>query len=202
MGAVHAQGRGTGAGAGAAGGGGDDAAPEPRLADPPRAPRAVGRPVDTRTTGTAQAARSAHQRRVHRWRVSMHARRELIRADARRNRLYRAAVGAFGTLVVVVGLVLVPLPGPGWLVVFMGLAVLGSEFSSAQRVKHFGERQLHRWARWIAARSLATRAVLGTGTAAAVAGLAWGWLAWQGLPAWTPELVTAQLQWVPGLARG
>jgi uncharacterized protein (TIGR02611 family) len=146
--------------------------------------------------------RSAHQHRVRRLRAALHARREVVRADARRNRLYRAAVGAVGTVVVVVGLALVPLPGPGWLVVFMGLAVLGSEFSSAQRVKHFGERQLHRWVRWISDRSLATRAALGAGTAFAVAAVAWGYLTWQGLPAWTPEVVTAQLQWVPGLERG
>ncbi|WP_460624253.1 TIGR02611 family protein [Kineococcus endophyticus] len=216
MGAVHTQGHGTGAGADGDGPGaqprtGDDL-PGPRLPDPPRAGQAVGRQVDADVARTgsageapaagAPAARTAHQHRARRVRAALHARRELIRADARRNALYRAVVGAFGTLVVVVGLALVPLPGPGWLVVFMGLAVLGSEFSSAQRVKHFGERQLHRWVRWIAARSLAVRAALGAGTAAAVAALAWGYLAWQGLPAWTPEVVSAQLQWVPGLARG
>ncbi|MEZ0165215.1 TIGR02611 family protein [Kineococcus sp. LSe6-4] len=148
--------------------------------------------------GTADPL-EARRHRSRRVRAALHARREAIRADARRNRLYRAVVGCAGILVVVVGLVLVPLPGPGWLVVFTGLAVLGSEFSSAQRVKHFGERQLHRWARWVAARSLPTRAALAGGTALVVTGSVWGWLAWQGLPAWTPEVVTAQLQWVPGL---
>lgn len=211
MGAVHTQGHGSGTGADgdgpAAGGRPDEDLPGPRLPDPPRAEQAVQRQVDahvaqTGSAGGAPAARTAHQHRVRRVRAALHARREQIRADARRNAVYRAVVGAVGTVVVVVGLALVPLPGPGWLVVFMGLAVLGSEFSSAQRVKHFGERQLHRWVRWIAARSLATRAALGAGTAAVVAAVAWGYLAWQGLPGWTPEVVSAQLQWVPGLARG
>ena len=38
---------------------------------------------------------------------------------------YRAAVGVFGGVLTVGGLLLVPLPGPGWLVVFLGLTVLG-----------------------------------------------------------------------------
>jgi uncharacterized protein (TIGR02611 family) len=143
----------------------------------------------------AQQSRVRHRHRV---RVAMHARRERIRADTHKNRIYRAGVGAFGTFVVLLGLLLVPLPGPGWLVVFLGLAVLGTEFSSAQRLKRFGEGQVHRWARWVAQRSLAARAALGTGTAAAVAAVVWGYLAWQGLPTWTPEVVTANLQWVPG----
>lgn len=161
------------------------------LPEPPVAPNPVVVGVDESV--------SAHQHRMRRARAAMHAQRERIRADTHKNRVYRAVVGAFGTFVVLLGLVLVPLPGPGWLVVFLGLAVLGTEFSSAQRLKHFGERQVHRWARWVADRSLATRAVLGTGTVAVVAALVWGYLAWQGLPAWTPEVVTAQLQWVPGL---
>lgn len=166
--------------------------------DPPRARH----PVDPRVqvdVGSSRRELTPHQHRVRRARAALHARRERIRDDARKNRLYRAGVGALGSFVVVLGLALVPLPGPGWLVVFLGLALLGSEFSSAQRLKAFGERHVHAWAQWIQARSLAVRAALATGTAAVVASVLWGYLAWQGVPSWTPEVVTAQLQWVPGL---
>ena len=55
-------------------------------------------------------------------------------------RTYRVAVG---------GLLLVPLPGPGWLVVFLGLAILGTEFAWAKRLAAFTKRQLARfWAWW------------------------------------------------------
>lgn len=168
-----------------------------QLPEPPAAPTPVGSGVEV--VGETGRPVSAHQHRMRRARAAMHAQRERIRADTHKNRVYRAVVGALGTFVVLLGLVLVPLPGPGWLVVFLGLALLGTEFSSAQRLKHFGERQVHRWAKWVADRSLATRAALGTGTAAVVAALVWGYLAWQGLPSWTPEVVTAQLQWIPGL---
>ncbi len=44
------------------------------------------------------------------------------------NVVYRAAVAVAGAAVVVTGIVLLPLPGPGWLVIFVGLALLATEF--------------------------------------------------------------------------
>jgi len=41
---------------------------------------------------------------------------------------YKLLIAVVGFLVVAVGLVMVPLPGPGWLIVFAGLALLGLEF--------------------------------------------------------------------------
>ena len=48
---------------------------------------------------------------------------------------YRIAVGIVGALVFVLGLVLVPLPGPGWLIAFLGLSILASEFAWAAAVR-------------------------------------------------------------------
>ncbi|OFW65859.1 MAG: hypothetical protein A2Z12_04855 [Actinobacteria bacterium RBG_16_68_21] len=45
----------------------------------------------------------------------------------------RAGVAAGGVATVLVGLALIPLPGPGTLVVFAGLTVLRKEFPSAGR---------------------------------------------------------------------
>ena len=62
---------------------------------------------------------------------------------------YRLGVGLLGTMIVVIGIVLIPLPGPGWLIVFLGLAVLGTEFASARRVGAFLKRIVTRvWAWW------------------------------------------------------
>ena len=73
--------------------------------------------------------------------------RAWIDTHPRLDRIYRFSVGVIGGALTVVGLLLVPLPGPGWLVVFLGLAVLGTEF---------------RWARRLAAAAQATaRPVLG-----------------------------------------
>lgn len=36
----------------------------------------------------------------------------------------RAALLSVGSLVIIVGLILVPLPGPGWLIVFFGVSII------------------------------------------------------------------------------
>ena len=69
-------------------------------------------------------------------------------------RVYRVAVGVLGGAIALGGLLLVPLPGPGWLVVFLGLAILGTEFAWAKRLAAFTKRQLARfWAWWQARRA-------------------------------------------------
>lgn len=66
----------------------------------------------------------------------------------------RLAVGIVGSLVVLVGLVLMPLPGPGLLVVLAGLAILASEFAPAAAALHWlrsrargSFERLRRWRR-------------------------------------------------------
>ena len=64
-------------------------------------------------------------------------------------RVYRVAVGVLGGTIAAGGLLLVPLPGPGWLVVF-----LGTEFPWAKRLAAFTKRQLARfWGWWQARRA-------------------------------------------------
>lgn len=62
--------------------------------------------------------------------------------------LYRTIVAVVGASLALLGLVLVPLPGPGWLVVFLGLAVLGTEFAWARRLAAVMKRLLARFWTW------------------------------------------------------
>ncbi len=48
-----------------------------------------------------------------------------------------------------VGLVLVPYPGPGWLVVFGGLAILATEFEFASKVLEYAKTKYDTWLGWI-----------------------------------------------------
>jgi uncharacterized protein (TIGR02611 family) len=57
----------------------------------------------------------------------------------------KLAVAAIGTLVIAIGVILLPLPGPGWVIVFAGLAILAVEFHWARRLLIFGRGQLRRW---------------------------------------------------------
>ncbi|HCM52141.1 TPA: hypothetical protein DIS56_03365 [Candidatus Saccharibacteria bacterium] len=49
--------------------------------------------------------------------------------------LRRIAIATLGFLVLIVGLILIPLPGPGLLVTIVGLFILSLEFAWAE--KHF-----------------------------------------------------------------
>jgi uncharacterized protein (TIGR02611 family) len=98
-----------------------------------------------------------------------------VRARIKRNPAlalaYRFAVGIVGGLIVVLGLALVPLPGPGWLIVFLGLGVLATEFTWAERLLDFGRRTLTSWLHWLGRQNLAVRGVISLATLAFVVGV-------------------------------
>jgi uncharacterized protein (TIGR02611 family) len=124
--------------------------------------------------------------------------RERIRARRASRAVYRFVVALLGVAITLGGLLLVPLPGPGWLIVFAGLALLATEFDTARRVLDFGRRTLRRWTSWLARQGLAVRAGLGLGTLACVAAAVWGAAAVAGVPAWVPDGLVPPL---PGLKR-
>ncbi|QKJ21013.1 TIGR02611 family protein [Microbacterium hominis] len=78
--------------------------------------------------------------------------REWVAAHPRVEVAYKVAVAIVGGMLAVGGLILVPLPGPGWLVVFLGLAVLGTEFHWARRIAAWLKRMLDRFWTWWRAR--------------------------------------------------
>jgi uncharacterized protein (TIGR02611 family) len=53
-----------------------------------------------------------------------------------------------GAAVVAFGLVLVPLPGPGWLIVFAGLAIWSLEFHWARRLNNYVRSRVSAWTMW------------------------------------------------------
>ncbi|MEV7009445.1 TIGR02611 family protein [Streptosporangium sp. NPDC051022] len=61
----------------------------------------------------------------------------------------KIVIGVIGAVLIVVGLIMIPFPGPGWLVVFAGLAVLATEFHWAHRLLEFGKRTLGEWTAWL-----------------------------------------------------
>jgi uncharacterized protein (TIGR02611 family) len=90
----------------------------------------------------------------------------------------RAGVGVAGGLIVAVGIALLALPGPGWLVIFAGIAVWATEFDWAERLLQYARRQVGRWTQWVMHRPLWVRAAIGLAGLLIVAGigvLAWLW---------------------------
>lgn len=75
--------------------------------------------------------------------------RDRIRASRGLNLAWRVGVGLAGGLVLVAGIVMIPYPGPGWLVVFAGLAILATEFSWAERVLRYAKHRYDGWNAWL-----------------------------------------------------
>ena len=125
------------------------------------------------------------------------------RARLRRNRLTHVAsrvlVGVVGAVITVAGLVMVPAPGPGWLVVFFGLLILASEFEFAQRWLDFARRHVSRWNEWVMQQALWVRGLVALGTLLLVWAVMWAYLALYGVPTFVPEWAESLLQELPGI---
>ncbi|WP_255418065.1 TIGR02611 family protein [Geodermatophilus sp. TF02-6] len=103
---------------------------------------------------------------------------------------YRVCVGVVGGLVVAVGLVTIPLPGPGWLTVIAGLFVLATEFFWAERLLEFTKRHVRAWTDWLGRQAAWVRLAVALVTAAFVYGVLLVTLHVTGVPTWVPG-------WVP-----
>ncbi|MGX7680098.1 TIGR02611 family protein [Jatrophihabitans sp. DSM 45814] len=90
--------------------------------------------------------------------------------------IWRIGVGVVGGAIVALGLLLVPLPGPGWAIVFLGLAVWATEFVWAQRLLNFARRTLRRWTDWALTQPRYVQGLIGLAGLAFLAALAYaGW---------------------------
>jgi uncharacterized protein (TIGR02611 family) len=127
------------------------------------------------------------------WVERVQAWRESIRRRPSSNRIYRIVVGLVGAAIIVGGIVLLPLPGPGWVIIFIGLAVLRTEFEWAKRLDQYTRRQVRAWTDWLGDQALWVRALVGLATFLFVAAILWGVFAVLGVPGWVPE------SWVPPL---
>jgi uncharacterized protein (TIGR02611 family) len=70
---------------------------------------------------------------------------------------YKVVVTVVGATVTLVGVAMLVLPGPGWLMIFLGLGILGTEFAVIRRfntrLKAFVLRVWHGWRERRAARA-------------------------------------------------
>jgi uncharacterized protein (TIGR02611 family) len=84
-----------------------------------------------------------------------------IRANPTGRMALKIGVGVFGALVVAVGIVLIPFPGPGWAIVILGLAILAIEFAWARNLLEITKRHVQSWTHWVGRQSLPVRALIG-----------------------------------------
>lgn len=125
-------------------------------------------------------------------REALRHRRERLRKHPALNTGYRVALALIGIAALLVGIVLIPYPGPGWLIVFASLLLLATEFHWARRVYTFAKKHYEAWSAWMQRQhpgvQLAAAAAAGAallvllwllnlfGTAATWLDLPWPWL--------------------------
>ena len=69
-------------------------------------------------------------------------RREATEAEAKRHILVRLGRMTLGFLALIAGIVMLPLPGPGWLVIALGLGILAEDVAWADRVLRLVRRKV------------------------------------------------------------
>jgi uncharacterized protein (TIGR02611 family) len=87
--------------------------------------------------------------------------------------IWRFLVGIIGLAVVVLGALLVPLPGPGWAIVFLGVGVWAIEFHWAQRLLIFLRARLRQWTQWMMRQSRFVQFLVGAAGLAFLGGMGW-----------------------------
>jgi uncharacterized protein (TIGR02611 family) len=129
-------------------------------------------PVDNRSAATSLNGRverasavpkapSTSDSSAHRPRGRLRATLRVIRSNPTGRLTLRVGIALAGAVVVAVGLFLIPLPGPGWLIVIGGLAIWAVEFVWARHLLRFTRDRVRRWSRWVGQQSLLVRLGLG-----------------------------------------
>ena len=65
------------------------------------------------------------------------------------SKIKKIVVGIVGGAVLIIGVLAIPYPGPGWLIVFAGLGILASEFEWAQRLLEYARGKYDKWQEWL-----------------------------------------------------
>ncbi len=148
------------------------------------------------------AADSAHERHPHahhvliepdedRWRW-----RRKIRQNPRQLAVYRIGVAIAGLLLICLGCISGPLPGPGGIpLVLLGLAIWSSEFEWAYKLMQWFKSLLHRYQAW----GRRTKVLFWIVFFAVCGTLGYAYLLLTGVPGWLPGSIETVLLRLPGL---
>jgi uncharacterized protein (TIGR02611 family) len=95
---------------------------------------------------------------------------------------YRVTVAVLGLAILVVGLLAIPYPGPGWAIVFVGLGLLATEFTWARQLLAYVRERYDKVMDWFKRQGRWVQALGAAFTAAVVVSTLWllgaiGWSA-------------------------
>jgi uncharacterized protein (TIGR02611 family) len=122
--------------------------------------------------------------------------RRRIRQNPHQLRIYRVAVGFAGLLLICLGLVTGPLPGPGGIpLVLLGLAIWSSEFEWAYRLRQRFKAEIKKFRGWPTGHKVAFWIIF----FAICAGFGYTYLVVLGPPFWVPDVGANLLEHLPGV---
>lgn len=113
---------------------------------------------------------------------------------------YRTFIGVMGLVLIVVGIPMVPLVGPGWAVIFIGLFLWSTEFIWARRVTQFVKAEVKAFEQYTMALPWKLKVPM------LLLSAAFGWFCFwlalliTGVPGWLPDQLEDLLLRVPGLS--
>ena len=135
--------------------------------------KAAGPGPSERTRDETEQPQAHEHGRWHALRASLHTRREKIRTKPTLNATYRILLGTVGAVVLLAGILMIPYPGPGWLVVFAGLGILATEFAWAHHVNSHVLRYYRKWTHWLGKQHVSVKLAVMAGTCAIVLVTVW-----------------------------
>jgi uncharacterized protein (TIGR02611 family) len=106
-------------------------------------------------------------------REQLRAIRQRVHANRTARLTWRVVIAVIGAVVVVVGIILIPFPGPGWLIVLGGLAIWALEFVWAQRLLQFTRGRLEWWWHWLGRQHWTARGLVAVTGLAFVSTVVW-----------------------------
>ena len=105
---------------------------------------------------------------------------------------YRITVAIIGLAVLAVGILAIPYPGPGWAIVFVGLAILATEFDWARRLLAYTRKRYDKVMAWFRRQGRWVQATGAALTGAIVVATLW----LLGAVGWSAGLVGLEQEWL------
>ncbi|MEU4625470.1 TIGR02611 family protein [Actinoplanes sp. NPDC023801] len=96
-----------------------------------------------------------------------------IRSNSTGRVALKIGVGILGGVVVAIGLLLLVFPGPGWPIIFAGLAIWAIEFAWAKHLLTYAKRHVTNWTHWVGRQSLLVRGVIAVLSMVFLTALVW-----------------------------
>jgi uncharacterized protein (TIGR02611 family) len=105
---------------------------------------------------------------------------------------YRIAVAVIGLAVLALGILAIPYPGPGWAIVFVGLAILATEFDWARQLLAHTRKRYDKVMAWFRRQGVWVQAMGAALTGAVVVTTLW----LLGALGWSAGLVGLEHEWL------